>query len=57
MTFRDITVMKNPLDRATAYAQKIQELSVCDTGLSEWLKAMQQKGACRSVWSSISAKV
>ncbi|KAI0698911.1 hypothetical protein BC835DRAFT_625879 [Cytidiella melzeri] len=44
MTFRDVSAMKSPLERATAYEQKIQELSACDTGLSNWLNAMQQRG-------------
>lgn len=36
--------MTSPLERASAYAQKIQQLSMCDTGLSEWLQSMQTKG-------------
>ncbi|KAI0092592.1 hypothetical protein BDY19DRAFT_1065192 [Irpex rosettiformis] len=44
MTFRDVSALTSPVERASAYAQKIQQLSMCDTGLSEWLQAMQTKG-------------
>lgn len=46
MTFRDVSVMKNPAERAVAYAQKIQELTMCDTGLSEWIRLTQSRGQC-----------
>ena len=55
LVFRDIAVLKSPVERAEAYTLKIRELSSCDTGLSNWLVTTIQNGTFIPRWCIHSA--
>lgn len=44
LRFRDILNKKSALERATAYANKINELSMYDCGLGDWVITMKERG-------------
>lgn len=44
MRFKDILNKKSPLERATAYAKKINELSMYDCGLGDWVTTTKERG-------------
>jgi hypothetical protein len=48
MMFQEVVTMKTALDRAAAYAEKINELSAMDCGLDAWIfdATMQKRGKC-----------
>lgn len=44
MSCADVLVKRSSLERAVAYAYKINDLSMYDCGLGEWIQATKQKG-------------
>ena len=44
LRFKDILNKRSALERATAYANKINELSMYDCGLSDWVTTTKEKG-------------
>jgi hypothetical protein len=44
MRFKDILNKKSALERATAYAKKINELSMYDCGLGDWVTTTKERG-------------
>jgi hypothetical protein len=44
MRFKDVLNKKSAVERATAYANKINELSMYDCGLGDWVTSMKEKG-------------
>ena len=44
MRFRDILNKRSALERAIGYANKINELSMYDCGLGEWVTSMKERG-------------
>lgn len=44
MHFADVIVKKSALDRSLGYAQKINQLYTCDSGLEEWVVETRYKG-------------
>ncbi|KAI0068894.1 hypothetical protein BV25DRAFT_1817817 [Artomyces pyxidatus] len=48
MWCKDIVVKKNTLDRAIGYALKINELSMYECGLEDWVVSVKERGNVRS---------
>lgn len=44
MRFKDVLVHRSASDRATGYANKINELAMYDCGLSDWVFAVKHRG-------------
>jgi hypothetical protein len=44
MRFKDVLAKKTSLERAIGYANKINELSMYDCGLGDWVVTMKEKG-------------
>jgi hypothetical protein len=44
MQFRDVLNKRSAVERATAYANKINELSMYDCGLGDWVTSVKEKG-------------
>ena len=44
MRFKDILNKRSALERATAYAHKINELSMYDCGLGDWVTSTKERG-------------
>lgn len=44
LMFGDIATLKSPVERADAYAQKINDLCMYDSGLREWMSATLHRG-------------
>ena len=44
MRFKEVLKKKSALERATAYANKINELSMYDCGLGDWVVSVKEKG-------------
>ncbi|KAI9467271.1 hypothetical protein BJY52DRAFT_1182715 [Lactarius psammicola] len=48
MQFKDVLAKKTSLERAIGYANKINELSMYDCGLGDWVSSMKERGNSRT---------
>jgi hypothetical protein len=44
MQFIDVLHRRSAVERATGYANKINELAMYDCGLGDWVTSMKEKG-------------